>query len=403
VLTADLVRTRKKGSELFVTEVSEKLRPRALELAGDYLALAEAHVGASRAELEEAWEGVKVGASERKLAAGLCKLVEDRVQFDVQSELDPRALRGEVFEAAAAARKQLADTDAFERERFLNEQASQRGLTAAQLERALYADLRQAQVLMGFDPVSAEKLVRHYDLAQKQAVFLRAVAVVAEVRCRDPYAYRILFRKLKFFRLMHRIEARPDGYLIYIDGPFNLFTASTKYGLELALALPALLSCDEYDIVAQLRWGKERESLTYKLQGKGRAQGVAEVALPDEVAAFLARFTALSSAWEAEVASDILEVRGVGLCVPDLRFVNRETGEIAYLEVLGYWSRDAVWKRVELASRGLKERVIFAASSKLRVSEQVLDENVPAQLYMHKGTLSAKEVLRRLSGETASR
>ncbi|MFT3928149.1 MAG: DUF790 family protein [Myxococcales bacterium] len=396
------MRTRKKGGELFVTELSDKLRPRALELAQDYVALAEAHVGASRAELEEAWEGVKVGASERKLALGLCKLVEDRVQFDVQSELDPRLLRSEVFEAAAAERAAVSDDGSFDRSAFLAGQAAQRGLTPEQLERALYADLRGAQILTGFDGINPEHLVRHYDLAQKQAVFLRAVAVVAEVRCRDPYAYRTLFRKLKFFRLMHRIEARPDGYLISIDGPFSLFSASTKYGLELALALPALLSCDEFDIRAQLRWGKEREALSYKLTGKGRSDGAKEVALPDEVAAFLARFQALESEWEAEVSSDILEVRGVGLCVPDLRFVSRETGEIAYLEVLGYWSRDAVWKRVELVAKGLKERVIFAASSKLRVSEEVIDGNVPSQLYMHKGTLSPKEVLRRLSGGAAS-
>ena len=223
----------------------------------------------------------------------------------------------------------------------------------------------------------------------------------ADVRCREPYAYRALFRKLKFFRLMHRIEARADGgYRICIDGPFSLFSASTKYGLELALCLPALLSCDEYTIRAALRWGKEREALTFKLEGKGvRARGDDEPPrLPDEVAQVQARFRALQSAWEAEVSSDILDVPGAGLCVPDLRFMNRETGEVAYLEVLGYWSRDAVWKRVELAERGLKERVVFAVSSRLRVSEEVLGDDVPAQLYVYKGTIAPKEVLRRLEG-----
>jgi hypothetical protein len=86
-----------------------------------------------------------------------------------------------------------------------------------------------------------------------------------------------------------------------------------------------------------------------------------------------------------------------------LRFVQRETGELAYLEVLGYWSRDAVWKRVELAARGLTQRVVFAASSRLRVSEEVLDADAPAQLYVHKGTLLPKEVLRRLSGTAPSK
>ena len=68
MLTADLVRVRKKGTELFVSELSGKQRPRALELARAYLGLAEAYVGETRAELEEAFAGVPTTASERKLS-----------------------------------------------------------------------------------------------------------------------------------------------------------------------------------------------------------------------------------------------------------------------------------------------------------------------------------------------
>ncbi len=402
MLTADLVRVRKKGTELSVLELGSKQRPRALELAADYIGLAEAHLGATRAELEEAWAGVTTAASERKLALGLCKLVEDRIAFDVESEPLPSALRSEVFLAAAEARKQLGDGGEFQRASLLNEHAARHGLTPEALERALYADLRAEQILKDFSSISAERLVSGYDLAQKQAVLLKAESLVATVRCKDAYAYRELFRKLKFFRLMHSITPLPDGYRIAIDGPFSLFGASTKYGLELALSLPALLACDHYDIRAKLRWGKERTPLSFQLEGRGQYEGQAPARLPDEVEAFVTKFAALESPWQVQVASDILEVRGVGLCVPDLRFVHQETGEVCYLEVLGYWSRPAVWQRVELCQRGLRERVIFAASSRLRVSEEVLDDSVPSQLYMYKGVLSPKEVLSRLSGALSS-
>jgi predicted nuclease of restriction endonuclease-like RecB superfamily len=330
--------------------------------------------------------------------------VEDRVAFDVQSELDPRLLRSEIFAAVAQERRALEDGGTFRRDVFLQAEAERRGLDVTGLERALYADLRSAQVLTDFQGLSPAQLVESYDLAQKQAVLLRAVDVIADVRCRDAYAYRLLFRKLKFFRLLHRIEPRSDGgYRIHIDGPFNLFSASTKYGLELALALPALLACEEHCIRASLRWGKERQPLSFKLEGRARSAERAEPALPDEVAGLLTRFATLESDWDAEVSSDILEVPGVGLCVPDVRFVQRETGEIAYLEVLGYWSRDAVWKRVELVARGLSQRVIFAASERLRVSEQVMEEEASSQLYVFKGTLVPKEILRRLSGAPPSK
>lgn len=404
MLTADLVRVQQKGGELLVRELSAKQRPRALELARDYVALAEHHVGATRAELEEAFGVVTVSASERKLSLGLQKLVEDRLEFEMSCEEEPRTLRSEVFLAAAQARKALDDGASFERAQLLESAAARRNVTAEVLETSLYADLRSAQVLTGFAKVLPEVLVEGYDLAQKQAVLLKAVDLIADVRCRDPYAYRVLFRKLKFFRLVHRIEARVDGgYRIFIDGPFSLFTASTKYGLELALALPHVLACDEYVIRASLRWGKERTPLTYKLEGRGKAAPSPEepVRLPDEVEAFLNRFCALGSAWDATVSSDILELAGNGLCVPDLRFIHRQTGEIAYLEVMGYWSRDAVFKRIDLVRDGLEARVVFAVSSRLRVSEALLGDDVPSELYVYKGSISATEVLRRLLAERA--
>jgi uncharacterized protein len=404
VLTADLVRVRKKGTELTVSELAPKLHKRALELSEAFIGLAEASIGAARADLEEAFGQVEVAASEHKLALGLRKLVEDRIEFEVSAELPPEQLRRELFELAARERKALADGEAWDREAFLAREAALRSLSVESLLRTLYADLRAAQVILGMRASAAQELVESYDLAQKQAVLLRAVDVIADVRCRDAYAYRTLFRKLKFFRLLHRIEPRVDGgYRIFIDGPFNLFSASTKYGLSLALALPALLGCDEHRIAATLRWGKERTPCTFQLEGKAKHVASGEAArLPDEVELFVERFRALESEWELSASSDILELPGLDLCVPDLRFVSRATGEVAYLEVLGYWSRAAVWRRVELASQGLKERVLFAVSSRLRVSEEVLGDDVPAQLYVYKGALSAKEVLRRLDSSANS-
>jgi predicted nuclease of restriction endonuclease-like RecB superfamily len=398
VLTADLVRARRQGSELLVPPLSPKLRPRALELAAAFLDLAEACLGATRAELEESFAQLEVRANEHKLALGLRKLVEDRIEFETASEHEPRALRGELFAAAARERKALSDTEGWQRDVFLAREAAQRGLAPDALLRALYADLRGAQVLLGMDKPSPEQLVDGYDLAQQQAVLLRATQLVVSVRCRDAYAYRELFRKLKFFRLLHSIEPRADGgYRIVIDGPFNLFSASTKYGLGLALSLPALLACDEHCISASLRWGKERTPMTFKIEGKAnRAVGREAARLPDEVEALLSRFEALGSCWRAEATGEILEVPGTGLCVPDLRFVHGETGELAYLEVLGYWSREAVFRRVDLVTRGLSARVLFAVSSRLRVSEEVLDDELPSRLYVYKGALSAKEILRRL-------
>lgn len=402
MLTADLVRARRRGDELQLSSLGPKQRRRALELAQAYLEIARAHRGLARGVFLEACNHVPVAPSERKLAAGLRKLVDDRCEFEVACEHDPRVLRRDVFRAASAAQRELDEDTPFDRDAFLREQAARYAMDPAALEQALYSDLRSEQRLQHFEDMSAEALVERYRSEQAKAVLLRAVRVTAWVRCADAYAYRAVFRKLKFLRLLHRIEPRDSGYRIDIDGPFSLFTSVTKYGLQLALALPVLQACDAWEIDADVRWGKERRPLRFRLRGKREA--VPETAaLPDEVAALLQRFDKLGTPWRAEPCDDILELPGVGLCVPDLRFVKSGTDEVAYLEVLGFWSREAVWRRVELVENGLPHRVIFAASKRLRVSEQVLDEQLPGELYVYKGVISAREILQRLDGNSSSR
>ena len=69
-----------------------------------------------------------------------------------------------------------------------------------------------------------------------------------------------------------------------------------------------------------------------------------------------------------------------------------------YLEVMGFWSRAAVWQRVELIQAGLETPVLFAVPQRLRVSEAVLPDDVPGALYVYKGVMSAKAIEERLDG-----
>jgi uncharacterized protein len=400
LLTADLARVRRYGGELRLAELNPAAVARAEQLAAQFLEVTRAHLGRTRAELGQVCSGVPTTPSERKIAAGLLKLIEDRCGFEGSETLDARLLRAELFMAASAALRALGEGECFDRNRFVREQAELRAVEPDALERAVYSDLQGEQLLQQFEDISPAKLVQAYQSAQAQAVLLRAVKVTAEVSETDAYLYRALFRKLKFLRLLHTLAPlEQGGYKIDIDGPYSLFSSVTKYGLQLALALPALQACGKWKIEARVCWGKERQPYLFRLRGATHDEStLRQTALPDEVRDLLQRFGELDTAWIAEPSNDILELAGAGLCVPDLRFTNRLTGEIVHLEVMGYWSRDALWKRVELASAGLPYRVIFAASSRLRVSESVLDENSPSQLYIYRGAISSREIARRLEG-----
>jgi hypothetical protein len=422
MLTPDLVLARRREGELVVQRLSPAQRTCAQQLAEAYLAIVRDGVGRTRDELDELLDAVQVKASEQRLAEGLRKLVEDRCEFGAPVELDAVELRRELFRRAAAGRRALDGEARFERSTLLQQVADERSLSVEALELALYGDLRGAQALRGVGELatlSPARLVAAYELGQSQAVLLRAVKVVATVFCSSAGAYRALFHRLRFLRLLYTIhpvrprddpDAPPDpralrlrtGYRVELDGPFSLFDSVTKYGLQLALALPAVRRCDQWHIEAELRWGKGRERLMFREAGAAVAEPDDDMLPPahlsDEVQGLLNGVRAAGGSWKVAAARALLELPGVGLCVPDLVFTHRPTGEKVYLEVLGFWSRQAVWRRIELVQRGLSTKVLFAVSERLRVSEAALDKTLPSALYVFKHALSPRAVLERLDG-----
>jgi len=125
--------------------------------------------------------------------------------------------------------------------------------------------------------------------------------------------------------------------------------------------------------------------------------------LRDDVAALVDAFREVDTPWTVTEANDVFDLPGLGVCVPDLVFEHRMTRSRVYFEALGYWSRDAAWRRVELAKAGLARPILFAVSSRLRVSEAVLDDVESAALYVYKGVMNPRAVERKLDDLTASR
>ncbi len=401
MLTADLVRTRRRGGHIEVAPLRAAERQRLLMAAEQYVSLANNSAGKTRQEFTRACDSVDTKATDYKLMRGLRKLLLDRCVFELSTGFAPDTLRKVVFSQAAIARRALGDGEAFDREESLNAAARLLDLAADEIGPRLHADLKENHRLLEFSSIAPESLVDVYEMSQMQAVLLRATSVVVRLGCSDPVGFRLFFRRLKFRRLLYTISRDSNGhYRIEIDGPFSLFRTVTKYGLQLAMMVPALNDAGgKWELDADVLWGKERARLQFHAQGDDTSRSApAEVALPAEVEKLRMAFATLETPWSVDVAQELLDLPGVGICVPDLVFVHDGTGDKVHLEVMGFWSRDAVWRRVELVESGLPHFVIFALSSRLRVSEQVLDESLPGQLYVYKGTMSARAILHRLDG-----
>jgi predicted nuclease of restriction endonuclease-like RecB superfamily len=405
VLTADLASVRRRGDELRLLPVDDRTRARVEELATAYLALARASVGQSRDELEAQFRQIEIPAPDRRLGAAVLKLVRDACVFEEAAAEDAAGLRRQVFRTSSAYRRAAAPGASFDRRAILDTVARERGSSANELDRRLFADRASALRLLAAPALAPAILAADFELVQAQAVLLRAVKVIATVRARDAATYRQLFRQLKFQRLLPTITmVEGGGYRLEIDGPFSLFQAVTRYGLKLGLALPAIAACDRWTLEADVLWGTERRNVRFRLEGTMLPAGVPKPQLlpPPEVAALIEGFEKLGSPWRIDREPAVLDLPGVGLCVPDLAFERELPGRGVgarvriYLEVLGFWSREAVWRRVDLVRAGLPQRILFAVSRDLRVSEDVLSDSPSGALYVFSRVLNARAVLAHL-------
>jgi len=407
MLPPELTRARKREGKLTLSPLSAAERARATEVSEALLTVTRAGLGQDREEVEASWAAVPVAAKERKLLLGLTHLVEARSEFTAPVGVEPEAVRRVVFGHAAQMRAALAPGEYLDRGRVLDRAATDLGISVEMIEGALYADLRSAQRLERCPVHTPGALVSDYELTQVQSVLLRAVRIEAEVRAARPDAYRELFRKLKFRQLLFRIEPLDDGgYRLEIDGPMSLFGATTKYGLELALSLPALMSCGRLRLKAELRWGKRREKLSFEQNYEQAAETDPLDGVRTEVADLLESLQT-NVAWQARLSDKLIDLtaQGGGVLVPDLELTRVETKPKAkatagpvLVELLGFWSRDAVFRRIEAAERGLSGRVLFVVSSRLRVSEELLDGVEAASLYVYKGKINAAALLRKAEG-----
>ncbi len=329
--------------------------------------------------------------------------MQDGLRFEESSAGAATELRRDLFRGAAAARR-AAPAAPFDRAAFLDGFARERGTTAEALEAGLYADRPGAQRLLAVETPAPALLAAGFEIAEAQAVLLRATKIVAEIEASDAALYRRLFRSLKFLRLLPVISpvGKRGGYRVEMDGPLSLFQGAARYGLSLAMALPAIAACDAWTIEADVRWGAERRPLRFRLGGRTNAANAAlgaaapDDALPDELATFVAAFARVESGWRIDRAPAILDLPGVGLCVPDLCFLRTSDGARVFLELLGFWSREAVFRRIDLVRAGLPHRILFVASKSLRVGETLLDDAPQAALYVFTRVLNVGAILERL-------
>jgi predicted nuclease of restriction endonuclease-like RecB superfamily len=380
MLTGNLVRVKTTSKGRIMPLYLSRDNPQWLEVAESLLLIFREGVGTTRGEIETEVNEL-VGEGLATLAhRGLAKVLEDRAEFEVVSEVLPETLREKLFSAAAEHRRSLRAAGhraPFRRDEVLKVVGQELGLEPEKVAAGLFADLKDENRMLRFDDLDAQRLIDRYNVALAQAILLRAVLVTAVVRNEKPARYRQLFRQLKFHRLLYRVEgSMATGYTFQIDGPLSLFSATNRYGLQMALFLPTLLHCGDFRLDAELRWGPKREPRSFHLEaGDGLISHQADTGtyVPAEMGAFLDRIRQVASAWDVSEATEVIELGREGVWIPDYRFVHRASGTDVFVEVVGFWKRSSLDRLLRLLPLHGPKRYVLAISDRLKVDEGSLE------------------------------
>ncbi len=381
--------------------------PAWLEVAERLLELFRGQEGRTRGELEQDLAEAFGDDPGQLVHQGLAKLLEDRCEFEVVSGHPPEKIRAAVFRAASRARQDLADKTEgsnsssvnlphFDRIAVLRQAAGELGLSPEAIEQGLFADLKSEQRLVKFEDITAERLLQRYNLALAQAVLLRCTRVHVTVRGEPPQRYRQLLRQVKFHRLVCEVEKLgPEAFCLHLDGPLSLFSATQRYGLQLALFLPAVLLCRHFELRAELRWGAQRKPKVFLLTpGDGLVSHYADTGMyvPPELGMFAELFRKRVTDWELAEEMEVFPL-GSGFWVPDFRLVHRGSGRVVLLEVLGFWRRSSAEQHLARLREHIREPFLLAVSDQLHIDDADLD-SLPAGIHRFRNMPLPDEIAR---------
>lgn len=371
-------------------------------IAADLIALFQAHQGQTQGQLNQQLQVLEGEDTDYRIKRGLAHILRSSFStFEPISPLEPPMLRERAFALASKAVPSPAATQSHLQ--TLADQLSQeleRDVIPDEIRQGLYADLKENHILTAFEAPTPEALLHRYNLSQVQGIFYKATQVKLQAYRNDPGEYKLLFRYLKLFRLMAYIEGDADqGFTIEIDGPTSLFKPSTRYGLDMAKLIPAILHVTKWQLTATLvmrdRYTQQLKERRYSLEAdcglvSHYPPGQPYDSMLEE--SFANRWPHKKTPWQLEREVDLVPIPG-SVMIPDFRLVHPD-GRTYLLEIVGYWRPEYLRKKFAQVRKAETPNLILAVSERLNLEKAgVKTTDVPAKVVWFKNKLTPKLIL----------
>ncbi len=362
----------------------------------------QAAVGKTQGYLDQQLQIDEGEDTDYRIKRGLAHILRNSFStFEIVSPLEPGELRDRIFTLAATTPS--TPTTAEQHLTTLAAQLSaelDEPVEPVHIKQGLYADLQENRILTTLDAPDPAALIHRYNLSQVQGIFYKASHMVINLHRNDPGEYKLMFKYLKLFRLMTYIEGEADqGFTITIDGPASLFKPSTRYGVDIAKLIPALLHVTRWQLTATLQWKnpytKVSQEKSFSLSDSCDLVSHYPPGKPFDSMleqAFAEKWAKTKTDWKLEREVDLIPIPG-SVMIPDFRLVHPD-GRVYLLEIVGYWRPEYLRKKFYQARQADCKTLILAVSERLNLEKAGVDiANTPAKVVWFKDKLQPKSVL----------
>ncbi|MEE8168461.1 MAG: DUF790 family protein [Candidatus Hydrothermarchaeales archaeon] len=360
MLPSELLVARQRSGKVFpkFVEITENN----LELASSLIDIFKGYIGKKFGELAKIVDEIEEdSAFDHRLIRGLETLLLRRCEFELESVVNPFTARRAVFEEANKAGAVTTDES---RNAVLAKVADNFSISVDDLERSLWADQEEEQVLRNFDSQAPEDLLKQYNLSLAQTMLFRASGMQVSLSGN----YKEVFKRIKYFGLMYTAEKKDERFYVDIEGPLALLKMTEKYGVSLAKLLPSIIRTEDWDIHARVLW-RDKKTLIFELDSSYKrlfpSDKVEEAYDSTVEEKFASKFNSLQTGWTLKREPEAL-IAGSSIMIPDFGFQKR--GMKFYMEVVGFWTPEYLKKKLEKLSK-VEEDLILAVDKALACSK----------------------------------
>ncbi|NON61344.1 DUF790 family protein [Acidianus sp. RZ1] len=366
MLPSDLARFKIYGDEVSPIFADEK----DLELAKSIISTFKPgkKVGDVREEIKVLEDVYKLSPLRVKLIRGLYRVFLREAKLSEDSPIDPRIIRRELYSIGPVITHE-------DRQKVIKEVSSRLNVN---VEKYMFSDLEDEKIIKELPTITPDDLIKAYNLSLLQTMLFKAYKVEVEMEGN----WKEVARRIKWLGLMYFAYSNPVR--IEILGPATLIKMTEKYGRNMALILPYVVSSKKWRISAEIVLGKKKKRL-YKMEIKDfpliLSKHFNEEKFDSTVEEkFYEDFLKNIKGWKIIREPEAIVV-GDRLFIPD--FVIEKDPFKIYVEIVGFWTKGYIREKIDKL-RGLKSSEIL-----ILLNEELAKEDFPeSNIIKYKGKVN---------------